>query len=699
MSFLAPLYIAGLLAVSLPIVFHLIRRTPQGRQVFSSLMFLSPSPPRLTRRSRLDNLLLLLLRGLALALLAFAFARPLFYRQSDMNISEAEGRRIALVVDTSASMRRGDLWTQAQQRVDKVLDELAPTDEVALFTFDQHVRPLVSFDEWNEQESSQRAPLLRARLSTVSPTWAETNLGDALANVADAVSDHAKQSSPAARRQLVLISDLQQGSHIEPLQGYEWPSGVLVDVQSVALKDPTNAGLFLVESGPEAETTYTGRLRIRVSNEADSTREQFTLAWANKDGPLTASEPIKVYVPPGQSRIVRTAWPAKGQEADRLILAGDAHDFDNTLYLIPPRQEDVRLVFLGDDAADDTKGLLYFLQEAVAETPQRKVEILARGAKAALTSADLLAAQLVVVATTLSEEHAALLGKFIDAGGTALYVVKDLSAGSGLARLMNYPALTVEEAGARDFVLIGRVKFDHPLFAPFADPRFADFTKIHFWKHRRVNLPTDHAAQVLAAFDNGDPLLLEHSIGQGRLLALASGWHPADSELALSTKFVPLLSGMFPQATGGLEKSQRQVFETVELSVATANDERVVHRPDGAKLELSTDATSFDSTDEPGVYQFVVGGEESRLAFNLAADESRTAPLAVEELEHRGARVGTQPTAEQIAERQRQARIFELENRQKLWRWLIVVVLAILLIETALAGRLARRTLQPQVST
>ena len=65
MSFLAPLYIAGMLAVSLPIVFHLIRRTPQGRQVFSSLMFLSPSPPRLTRRSRLDNILLLILRGLA----------------------------------------------------------------------------------------------------------------------------------------------------------------------------------------------------------------------------------------------------------------------------------------------------------------------------------------------------------------------------------------------------------------------------------------------------------------------------------------------------------------------------------------------------------------------------------------------------------------------------------------------------------
>ena len=55
MSLLMPLYIAGLAAISLPLIFHLIRRSPRGQVVFSSLMFLSRSPPRLTRRSRLDQ--------------------------------------------------------------------------------------------------------------------------------------------------------------------------------------------------------------------------------------------------------------------------------------------------------------------------------------------------------------------------------------------------------------------------------------------------------------------------------------------------------------------------------------------------------------------------------------------------------------------------------------------------------------------
>ena len=59
MSLLAPLYVLGALGIGLPILFHLIRRQPRGQRRFSSLMFLRPTPPTLTRRSRLDNVLLL----------------------------------------------------------------------------------------------------------------------------------------------------------------------------------------------------------------------------------------------------------------------------------------------------------------------------------------------------------------------------------------------------------------------------------------------------------------------------------------------------------------------------------------------------------------------------------------------------------------------------------------------------------------
>ena len=115
MSFLTPLYILGALAVVGPLVFHLIRRTPKGEVPFSSLMFLTPTPPRLTRRSRLDNILLLLLRAAALCLLAAAFARPFWRQAAQLDFGDSERRRTVILIDTSASMRRADLWTKAER--------------------------------------------------------------------------------------------------------------------------------------------------------------------------------------------------------------------------------------------------------------------------------------------------------------------------------------------------------------------------------------------------------------------------------------------------------------------------------------------------------------------------------------------------------------------------------------------------------
>src|SRR2546421_1225589 len=117
MSFLAPFFLLGSLAVGLPIVFHLIRRTTREQTLFSCLMFLLPSPPRLTRRSRLEHILLLLLRCLVLCLLALGFSRP-FFKKSLPPAAPSAARRMLILVDTSASMRRANLWADARNRAE-----------------------------------------------------------------------------------------------------------------------------------------------------------------------------------------------------------------------------------------------------------------------------------------------------------------------------------------------------------------------------------------------------------------------------------------------------------------------------------------------------------------------------------------------------------------------------------------------------
>jgi len=156
MSFLAPVFLVGVLAVALPVLFHLLRRTTRQRTLFSSLMFLLPSPPRLTRRNRLEHIVLLLLRGAVVCLLALAFARP-FFRKAAAGAPPSAARRLVVLVDTSASMRRANLWTEARDKVQSILRQTAPADQAAVFTFDRQMNPVVSFEQWNAAGPGERA--------------------------------------------------------------------------------------------------------------------------------------------------------------------------------------------------------------------------------------------------------------------------------------------------------------------------------------------------------------------------------------------------------------------------------------------------------------------------------------------------------------------------------------------------------------
>src|SRR5688500_16346546 len=189
-------------------------------------MFLDASPPRITKRSRLEHILLLLLRCAVLCLLAFAFSRPFLQKPMAAGPATDQVSRVAILIDTSASMRRENLWADAKDRALKAVRALNPSDAFAVCTFDQTLRSVLNFAEASQVPAGDRVPAVQTRLAGLSPGWHGTHLGNTMVQATEHLLEELNRDSKEqgnTRLRLVIISDLQSGAKLDGLQGFEWP--------------------------------------------------------------------------------------------------------------------------------------------------------------------------------------------------------------------------------------------------------------------------------------------------------------------------------------------------------------------------------------------------------------------------------------------------------------------------------------------
>ncbi|HWL08400.1 MAG TPA: BatA domain-containing protein [Planctomicrobium sp.] len=698
MSFLAPLYLLATLAIGLPIAFHMIRRSPQAKQLFSSVMFLSPDPPRMTRRSRIEDWLLLLLRALAVCLLAFAFARPFLRAQENEQIPQTPGRQMAILLDISASMQRDDCWNQAQQALKKLASEITHNDTVALTIFDSDRQDILNFNEWTQLPLESRSAALLERAGQITPGWLPTQAGRALIHAAETLDD---LDTPSGTKQVILISDMQSGAGWDVLNGFTWPENVTLRTIPVSPTDPSNATLQLAASDVSPEET----VRIRVANSPDSISDTFQIGWRDPFSSSPASSPeidpasrtISLSVPPGQSRIIQVPLEKSGT-AKTLLLIGDQAEFDNTCHLVIDEVQQLRVVYLGpEEKQTGPNDPRFFLSALFSQTPSRKVDIIDWHTGPTPPETEEKSISWLLIGGEPDQTQTTWIHNWIANGGTALFVARNSNQAAALFDILRIPAMTVEEAEISNYAMMQQVDFTSPIFQQFNDPRFSDFTKIHFWKYRK--LPSDALpnARTLASFDDGSPALIEMPMGKGTLHVLTSGWNRDDSNLALSSKFVPLMNGLLEQAAPVQNlRYQHTVGDEIPLS-ELGIDSHEIHLLQGDRqLKLPADGTF--RFDRPGWFRF--GGTEEELAketavqvaVNLPAEESRTDPLPLDLLTAHGVKLEqsapSQTSSVELTPLQRrQLMNTELESRQQWWRWLVVAALLALVTESLLATR------------
>jgi hypothetical protein len=301
------------------------------------------------------------------------------------------------------------------------LEKTTPVDQAALFTFDRHVQPLVTFEQWNSIPVGERVELAVRKLAENSPGWLATDLGGALVAAAETLAETTGKSPSPGLRQIIVISDLQEGSRLEALQNYEWPKEISLQIEPLRTAHTDNASLQLITATDEEKHGNSTSLRVRVSNEPFSKKEQFKMGWVQPDGRTFVEKPVDLYVPAGQSRTIVLPIPTNGVSSERILLQGDDNDFDNSVFAVPPEQTRLHVLYCGAASENDSRGPLYFLRRAFQETQRQSVQLLVRSENQPLLSEDARTAALYIVTGALTDDRERLLREQFSTGKTLLF--------------------------------------------------------------------------------------------------------------------------------------------------------------------------------------------------------------------------------------------------------------------------------------
>lgn len=686
MNFLSPWFLAATALIAGPIIAHLIRRVTRDRVFFSATHFLEASPPRLQRQRRFQHPWLLVLRSVIVGLLALAFARPFFRGKSTPVIAADVTQDVVLVLDESASMRRAGLWNEARDRAVRIAEGLRSGDRCSVLLASSVVTPLLTTEQWTQTPPAERGSHVRSLLASRTPGWGPLFLDTAIDSALEVFAD--TPHGTTSRQRVVVISDFAAGTRTTGLAGRDWPPGCEVVMERTFPRIENNAGLQFI--GWDETTGGVPQARLRVTRDQGAPALPLKLQLRDGIRGVDMGEPLVIDLGPGQTRVVTIPLPKTAADGFEALLTGDAADFDNRVWFVPPKPRVSTVAYVGQADPGNPQHAAFYVTRALSSAPGLTLSIAPVDPRGSGEGLD--AAAMIVVTEPPGPPVLEALRKRLEAGAFVVITASDSDQVNTAATLAGETGWSVSTGSAP--ALLGQIDFAHPLFALFGNPRYSDFTHLRFWRPQPIRLPAGSAAQVVARFEDGAAAVLESSVGRGRVITWGGDWSPAASQWVLSTKFVPWLQSLLERASGGPPRpSYSNVGDASRLSPDPAAEWKAASDPAAAFSRSAPTA--------PGLYQLKDDDGLRWTALEVPAEESRTDPLPLDAFEQLGVptRVrATTPSTGPAAIPVDTAAI-EIEGRQKLWRWALVVVAGLLALESVIAWALSRRSVVEPVVT
>lgn len=593
MTLLAPAFLAGLLAIGLPLWLHRLSSTNPNRRAFSSLMFLEPGEPRRVLAKRLQYLLLLALRIAALVLLALVFAQPAWLETPAAAASDDTRLHVA-VVDVSASMGHGGRWERAMDAAESVLTG-AGRDDLVQVVAAGRIAELVT-------PATGDIDVARQALGTIRPSEARVDYGQ-LMSALDGVVRSADR--PVT---LHIITDAQESAMPARFAELAPNRPALLTVHDVSAADDVNWAIDSFRGSP-----LTGELEAEVRSFApEAARRTLRLSL---NGEVVQEREIEI--PAGGRAAVSLAALPLGAGANRVVLSlepGDALAVDDRRYLSLKRPEPrhVLIVSGGLRARDDL-----FVRAALETVGTLALEMKTI-AVGALADETLTAYDFVIVTDSgvVGPGDAERLLRYVEGGGKLLAALGPRASGLGAVPITGQ---SIDSASGllrgADSASISGVDTGHPALRGLEGLRTARF-------FRYVAFTPGTGDAVLLELDSGAPLLVEREVGAGRLLVYASSLDREWNDLPVQPAFVPLMAGIANHLLGGGGFSSEAMLGSLLSPRALGMEGGQIYDPDGAPVLGLGGGTRDVLLDRAGFYEVVGGGRTEVVAVNPDARES-----------------------------------------------------------------------------
>jgi hypothetical protein len=165
---------------------------------------------------------------------------------------------------------------------------------------------------------------------------------------------------------------------------------------------------------------------------------------------------------------------------------------------------------------------------------------------------------------------------------------------------------------------VAGINGSHPLTASLKDPVFGDLDTVRFRAFYTFD-QADDQPDVRVPFQIGDraPAVLDHAVGEGRVLVFNTTPDDTWSDLPRKRSFVPLIDAALRHLAGGLLGNRLQVGHPVFIPLPAAQPEDMsVTAPDGRKLEpalrqiAGRPVLHLPEAEKPGIYK-ITGRSES----------------------------------------------------------------------------------------